>query len=435
MGKNEEIQVLQAYTRDVGRGVIRLSKTIMRKEKILEGDTVVITGKKITVGKVLKLYPSEEDDSFCRMDGLMRNNAGIVEKEGITIQRIEPEPANEITVMAMEAIPPIDGRYLAEALESVSIIEEDSVMVPYFGGRLLFQVVSTIPSAKVVEVVKDTRFIIIERLEKGKKSKKLKLDKKQDDKAIKEFIARRIFSLLKDSSEVEQLLEKTQDPLLNTLWLDFNEIISTTQDTFPNNDFIPNKIKTLEELNKSNDVHIIHQYFRSTLRKLADALEIKHLEVQIQNKNFGNDIFIVHGHDEALKEKTARFIEKLDLKPIILHEQPNKGRTIIEKFEDYTSKIGFAVILLTPDDICTYEEKGEKIEEKRGRQNVVLELGFFAGAIGRKRICVLHSEDVKIPSDYDGVVYVPIDKNDAWKLSLAKEIKEAGILVDLNKIV
>ncbi|MEE8356570.1 MAG: nucleotide-binding protein, partial [Anaerolineales bacterium] len=98
-------------------------------------------------------------------------------------------------------------------------------------------------------------------------------------------------------------------------------------------------------------------------------------------------IFIVHGRDEEAKDSLARFLEKLGLEVIILHEQPNQGRTIIEKFEDY-SDVGFAVVLLTPDDIGGRANDLELLP--RARQNVVFELGFFIGALGRERVCALH---------------------------------------------
>jgi predicted nucleotide-binding protein len=147
----------------------------------------------------------------------------------------------------------------------------------------------------------------------------------------------------------------------------------------------------------------------------------------------GSDIFIVHGHDESDKQAVARFVEKLGLKAVILHEQPNAGRTIIEKFEDYAN-VGFAVVLMTPDDVCA--PKGQENNLKhRARQNVIFELGFFVGKLGRTRVCALHKEEVEIPSDYTGVLYVPMDENGGWQLKLAKEIEAAGIPVDLNKVI
>lgn len=143
--------------------------------------------------------------------------------------------------------------------------------------------------------------------------------------------------------------------------------------------------------------------------------------------------FVVHGRDEAAKETVARFLEKLDLEPVILHEQPNRGRTIIEKFEDY-SDVAFAVILLTPDDVGAPASTPGDLKP-RARQNVILELGFFLAALGRSRVCPLYVGDVEIPSDYDGVVYVPLDSGGGWRLKLAAEIRAAGISVDLNRAI
>ena len=145
------------------------------------------------------------------------------------------------------------------------------------------------------------------------------------------------------------------------------------------------------------------------------------------------DVFIVHGHNTALKESVARFLEKLALKPVILHEQPNMGRTVIEKFEAH-SVVGFAVVLLTPDDIGGAASAPDRLQP-RARQNVVLELGYFIGKLGRARVCALYAGDVEIPSDIHGVLYVPYDSSGGWRFKLASEIKAAGIDVDLNQAV
>jgi len=141
-------------------------------------------------------------------------------------------------------------------------------------------------------------------------------------------------------------------------------------------------------------------------------------------------VFVVHGHDEAAKEAVARFLSKLDLEPVILHEQPNQGRTVIEKFEGHTD-VDLAVVLLTPDDVG--QAAGSSGAKKpRARQNVIFELGYFIGRIGRSRVCALHKGDVEILSDYEGVIYVSMDDPQGWRLLLAREIKAAGIDVDLN---
>jgi len=145
-------------------------------------------------------------------------------------------------------------------------------------------------------------------------------------------------------------------------------------------------------------------------------------------------VFLVHGRNEKFCEGVARFLEKIDLQPIILHEQPNKGRTIIEKFIDYAD-VGFAVVLLTADD------RGGLISDpcdkysSRARQNVLLELGFFLGRLGRERVCALYEEGVEIPSDYKGVLFISLDIAGAWRLLLAKEMRAAGLPIDMNRIV
>ena len=142
------------------------------------------------------------------------------------------------------------------------------------------------------------------------------------------------------------------------------------------------------------------------------------------------EVFVVHGKDNGAKETVARFLTRLGLEPIVLHEQPNQGRTIIEKFEQY-AKVGFAVVLLTPDDSCADADQ-PGISRPRPRQNVILELGFFLGKLGRDRTFALLKGDVEIPSDYSGVLYISMDDPGAWKMELVREMKQAGLDVDAN---
>lgn len=151
-------------------------------------------------------------------------------------------------------------------------------------------------------------------------------------------------------------------------------------------------------------------------------------------KGGGKRVFLVHGHDERLIHETARFIEKLGPEVVILREQPNSGRTIIEKFVDY-SDVGFAVVLLTADDRGGIAAASFDAQKPRARQNVILELGFFLGRLGRMKVGALYQEGVEIPSDYSGVLFTPLDQAGAWRLALAKEMKAAGLLIDMNKAV
>jgi predicted nucleotide-binding protein len=143
------------------------------------------------------------------------------------------------------------------------------------------------------------------------------------------------------------------------------------------------------------------------------------------------NVFIVHGHDKAAEETVTLFIERLGLRAIILREQPSAGRTIIEMFEDY-AHVGFAVVLLTPDDVGGMRDKPEDVRP-RARQNVIFELGYFIGKLGRRKVGALYKGGVEIPSDYLGVLYVPMDPSGNWKLSLAREMKNAGMNIDLNR--
>lgn len=151
-------------------------------------------------------------------------------------------------------------------------------------------------------------------------------------------------------------------------------------------------------------------------------------------KPVANSVFLVHGQDEGTKEKVARFLEKIGLDVIILHEKVSQGMTIIEKFEEYATQAGFAIVLFTPDDIG-FPLGAEDRRQPRARQNVVLEMGYFIGRLKRERVCVLYKGGVELPSDILGVVYHAVDDANGWKLSLAGELKRAGYSIDLNKIV
>lgn len=142
-------------------------------------------------------------------------------------------------------------------------------------------------------------------------------------------------------------------------------------------------------------------------------------------------VFIVHGHDEAVKEATARFLISLGLEPIILHEQASGGKTIVEKLEHF-SDVGYAIVLLTPDDEGKAKSSSSNPQD-RARQNVVLELGYFMGRLGRNRVCALHRGSIEMPSDFLSVLYVPYDESGGWRLLLAKELKNAHYDIDLNR--
>ncbi|HGM5583269.1 TPA: TIR domain-containing protein [Pseudomonas putida] len=145
-----------------------------------------------------------------------------------------------------------------------------------------------------------------------------------------------------------------------------------------------------------------------------------------------NEVFVVHGHDEAALQGLARFLEKLGLEAIVLREQVDQGRTIIEKFEACANGVGFAVVLLTPDDLGGAVSAAEP--NARARQNVIFELGYFAGKLGRGKVCLLRKGSVEIPSDLYGVIYTEMDSAEGWHTKLVREMKAAGLQFDANRL-
>jgi len=144
-------------------------------------------------------------------------------------------------------------------------------------------------------------------------------------------------------------------------------------------------------------------------------------------------VFLVHGRDEGAKQAVARYLERLGLDAVILSERPSNGsKTIIEKFEKH-SAVGFAVVLLTPDDVGALASDRDTLSP-RARQNVVFELGYFVGKLGRQRVCALYSGRLELPTDIAGVIYIPMeDGSEDWKLRLFKELQSARMRVKLDK--
>jgi len=157
-------------------------------------------------------------------------------------------------------------------------------------------------------------------------------------------------------------------------------------------------------------------------------------EHNIQNKQISEkDIFLIHGHDNLAKQSIARYLEKVGLNVCILHETENAGMTIIEKFEKH-SNVGYAIALLTKDDIVKTGIDSNQ-DEYRARQNVVFELGYFIGKLGRNKVCALKEKGVEIPSNMSGVLYIDLDKDEAWKFKLLKELKATGLSINYENIL
>lgn len=145
-------------------------------------------------------------------------------------------------------------------------------------------------------------------------------------------------------------------------------------------------------------------------------------------------VFLVHGHNDALKYEIAHSLQNARLDVTILHEQLEQGRTILEKLSDHAAEAGFAVVLLTADDVGGKKGASPDSLQPRARQNVVFELGLFIGLLGRRRVCAVCETGVEFPSDLHGLARIEYDSEGAWRHKVAKEIHGAGIEVDFSKL-
>ncbi|MXY99630.1 hypothetical protein F4Y93_02905, partial [Candidatus Poribacteria bacterium] len=152
------------------------------------------------------------------------------------------------------------------------------------------------------------------------------------------------------------------------------------------------------------------------------------------NRSFGKKVFIACGSDEEAKQTVARRIERLGLETIIIDEQPNGAQTKIEKLEKYTDDVSFTVVLLTPDDVSkAKDEFGEP--NFRPNQDVILELGILIGKHGRDQICLLYKGELELPSYINDINSVLLDANGEWILSLIREMEDAGLPIDMHRLI
>lgn len=169
------------------------------------------------------------------------------------------------------------------------------------------------------------------------------------------------------------------------------------------------------------------------LKSIDDRLEVydaPKIEASPGRPSTDAPIFLVHGRDLERREVVRRFLETVtDRDIVVLAEQPNRGQDLLGKLLSNAQQAGFAVVLLTPDDLggLSHEEL-----EPRARQNVVFELGLFIALLGRGRVAALNDPRVELPTDFSGVAYIPVE-GESWQMELARELKAAGIDVSLDR--
>ena len=199
-------------------------------------------------------------------------------------------------------------------------------------------------------------------------------------------------------------------------------------------DSVLSKLKDLKNAKNNYDFKILKLKIETDISLLSiyqahdvmDELMEKIDFVILKNLNF-DEIFVVHGHDEEMKDDVEQFILDIGLKPIIFHKALNHSRSIIQKLNDL-SNVNFVIILLSGDDYGYSRYTNHENAKLRARQNVIFEMGFFLGKIGQNRTFSLFksSENFEFPSDLAGVLYEPYDANGNWKVKLIEEIKLVG---------
>ena len=280
---------------------------------------------------------------------------------------------------------------------------------------------------------------------------KLLISKEETEQKIQERIdkGQRLLNLQIDSeSELEiagkkgNNWSKYNSDLLTTLFTNFSVGNQYQNFFYPR---FPSERHRWEHADGLGEYHILDfdwkvGEYREDMTDSINSLESIRNRLELFDKSeppartFGDKIFIVHGHGEVAKYKIERFVTDLDLSATILDEQPSGGQTIIDKFEEHAGEAGFAIVLLTADDVGMPKDKTDE-SKPRARQNVILELGYFLCGLGRDRVRILYEEDVELPSDIYGIIYVPMDSADGWKLKLGQEMQNAGFPVDMNKIL
>lgn len=286
---------------------------------------------------------------------------------------------------------------------------------------------------------------------------RLKSEELRAAKLTADEISKGIRRLLKRVAEVEAFDPNTvtkqfSDPELNALEAEIDHALVATfgantldyRRYYPASQFDTGPLNMMYETplhdvraavasSKAKSLALLNSAVKSLKEQLDEGITSDDVrEASTSPKQLMRSVFIVHGHDDAARETVARFLESIGFKAVILHEQANRGRTVIEKVEAH-GDVGFAIVLLTPDD--EGHKVGDSNLKPRARQNVLLELGYFIGRLGREHVCALKRGDLEIPSDFAGIVWEEMDTGGAWRLALGRELQAAGHEIDWNKVM
>ncbi len=156
-------------------------------------------------------------------------------------------------------------------------------------------------------------------------------------------------------------------------------------------------------------------------KRKASVVEATELPRRIMTKR----VCVIHGQNDALKNAVVDYLEKLALDPVVLHKQQNNDRNIVEKIESLP-EVDFAVVLLTADDFAQPGKPAARGGRMQAKRNVLFELGYYVGRLGKSRVCSLYSGHSKPPLDHDGINCLTVSENQVWRRLLGLELSAAG---------
>lgn len=232
-------------------------------------------------------------------------------------------------------------------------------------------------------------------------------------------------------------------------WTDYNSELLKQAFDIPNNEYQSHYVRCGQVMVISANEDLIKIY-KDELRDKIDYLDSLNSKIDLlpcssvnskitSGKNAvlkdSKKVFVVHGHDDNLRSKVELFVRELGLEPIVLFKQPNMGETIIQKLQREASDVVYSIILYTPCDLGKDKEKMDENMKPRARQNVVFEHGFMCAFLGMENVCALVDDEVEIPGDLSGVLFVPVDDEEMWKYRIAKEMKAVGLKIDTSCLI
>lgn len=231
-------------------------------------------------------------------------------------------------------------------------------------------------------------------------------------------------------------LGKLLNPIKVTKTLIFWSYEAADKLSLPNKDTLlggKDRKYLIESILKSKvkGAYICTEKFLSPPEKISASTQL----AAATSRSTSHRIFVVSGSDVEMKKAINEALTKLRLVPLILCEEPSQGRKIVERFDDYAD-VSFAIVLLSPDDFVYSKNEPPGKRKLKSRQDVVFDLGFLLGKLGKDNVLVFFREyeGFEIP-DFEGIKLAAFDNRGSWKLSLIRELSKSGFQLDSDRIL